>query len=86
MFSGPLWKWAVTSAENNTEFKLWSCENWTCHQTIRFKSTDSTPIVQKIALDLSASFVLISDIHRKASVICICFIFNWLYNSFIFSL
>lgn len=55
----------MTSAENNTEFKLWSCENWECHQTIRFKPTDSAPIVQKMAVDLSASFVLISDIHRK---------------------
>ncbi|XP_046460109.1 enhancer of mRNA-decapping protein 4-like isoform X4 [Daphnia pulex] len=62
----PLWKWAVTSAENNTEFKLWSCELWKCHQTIRFKSDDSIPIIQKMTLDLSASFLLISDIHRKA--------------------
>ncbi|XP_057374740.1 enhancer of mRNA-decapping protein 4-like isoform X1 [Daphnia carinata] len=62
----PLWKWAVTSAENNTEFKLWSCELWKCHQTIRFKSDDNTPIVQKMTLDLSASYLVISDIHRKA--------------------
>ena len=60
-FTCPLWNWAITSAENNTEFKLWSCKDWKC----RFQSTDSTPIVQKMALDLSASFLVISDIHRR---------------------
>lgn len=64
----PLWKWVVTSAENNTEFKLWSCEEWKCHQTIRFKSSDSAPIVQKMTVDASASFLLVSDIHRKVTI------------------
>lgn len=67
-----LWKWALTSAENNTELKLWSCENWECHQTIRFQSPDSNSIYQKMSLDLSASFLLLTDIHRK--VIPILFI------------
>ena len=65
--SSPLWKWAVTSADHNTELKLWSCEQWECHQTIRFQSPDNAPIIQKMTIDLSASFLLISDIYRKVS-------------------
>ncbi len=60
----------MTSAEHNTELKLWSCEQWQCHQTFRFVPPDSDsesdpPILQKMALDLSASFLVLSDIHRK---------------------
>ena len=71
-FSLPLWKWAVTSADYNTELKLWSCEKWECHQTIKFQSSDGSPLVQKMAMDLSASFLLISDIYRKVKGNC-----NW---------
>nr|CAH0110818.1 unnamed protein product [Daphnia galeata] len=63
----PLWKWVVTSAEYNSEIKLWSCESWICYRTIRFKSDDSCPSIKKLTLDMSASFLLISDINRKVS-------------------
>lgn len=29
------WKYAVTGAKDNTEMKIWTCENWTCLQTVR---------------------------------------------------
>merc|ERR1719282_746938 len=50
----------------NTEFKLWSCENWTCLQTVQVKSslTDG-PMALKAVLDLTAQYLLLSDIHRK---------------------
>eukprot|EP00090_Calanus_glacialis_P007849 TRINITY_DN16279_c0_g1_i2.p1 TRINITY_DN16279_c0_g1~~TRINITY_DN16279_c0_g1_i2.p1 ORF type:complete len:388 (-),score=164.66 TRINITY_DN16279_c0_g1_i2:87-1250(-) len=30
------WKYAVTGCSLNTELKVWSCESWTCLQTISF--------------------------------------------------
>lgn len=31
------WKFAITGCDNNSELKVWSCESWTCLQTIHFK-------------------------------------------------
>ncbi|XP_043285480.1 enhancer of mRNA-decapping protein 4 [Venturia canescens] len=61
------WRFAITGCDNNSELKVWSCEKWVCLQTIRF---DPSPIsgkipVLKAGLDLSASFLLLSDICNK---------------------
>ncbi len=66
------WKFAVTGAQHNSEIKLWSCENWTCLQTVKFRPPKSEggdgrngDVVLKAALDLSAKFLVLSDINRK---------------------
>jgi enhancer of mRNA-decapping protein 4 len=60
------WKFAVTGSNQNSELKLWSCENWTCLQTVQFQSSDEIKnVALKAALDLSAQFLLLSDIYRK---------------------
>merc|ERR1719483_1971289 len=62
------WKFALTGCSQNTEFKLWSCENWTCLQTVLIKpvsTQDGKPMALKAVLDLSAQYLLLSDIHRK---------------------
>ena len=64
------WKYALTGSCQNTELKLWSCENWTCLQTVQIKHTpsgiqDGKPMALKAVLDLSAQYLLLSDIHRK---------------------
>ena len=62
------WKFALTGSSQNTEFKLWSCENWTCLQTVLIKpvsTQDGKPMALKAVLDLSAQYLLLSDIHRK---------------------
>ena len=64
------WKYALTGSNQNTELKLWSCENWTCLQTVQIKHTssgiqDGKPMALKAVLDLSAQYLLLSDIHRK---------------------
>lgn len=59
------WKYALTGSNQNTELKLWSCENWTCLQTVQIKPNDGKPVALKAVLDLSAQYLLLSDIHRK---------------------
>ena len=59
------WKFALTGSSNNTEIKLWSCEHWTCLQTVQIKPTDGKRTELKAELDLTAQYLLLSDIHRK---------------------
>lgn len=57
----------MTGCDNNSELKVWSCELWTCLQTIMFAPTPSTgklPVL-KAGLDLSGSYLLLSDIYNK---------------------
>ncbi len=49
----------------NSELKIWSCATWTCLQTIRFQPLEDGPLAIKVAMDLSAKFLLLSDIYRK---------------------
>ncbi|CAK9806176.1 Enhancer of mRNA-decapping protein 4 [Anthophora quadrimaculata] len=61
------WRFAITGCDNNTELKIWSCELWSCLQTIKFAPTPSTnklPVL-KAGLDLSAGYLLLSDIYNK---------------------
>ena len=49
------------------EIKVWSCESWDCIQTIRFEPSPTTtqPMMFKAALDLSARYLLLSNIYQK---------------------
>lgn len=61
------WRFAITGCDNNTELKVWSCEKWKCLQTIKFQASPmngKTPML-KAGLDLSAGFLLLSDICNK---------------------
>ncbi|XP_029669673.1 enhancer of mRNA-decapping protein 4 [Formica exsecta] len=61
------WRFAVTGCDNNSELKVWSCELWTCLQTIKFAPNPSTgkmPVL-KAGLDLSAGYLFLSDIYNK---------------------
>lgn len=59
------WKFAITGANNNSEFKVWSCESWVCLQTIKFQVTPNMPINLKASLDLASGYLLLSDFHHK---------------------
>lgn len=58
------WKFALTGSSYNTELKLWSCENWKCLQTVQIRPEDKKNIALKAVLDLSAQYLILSDIHR----------------------
>ncbi|XP_048508923.1 enhancer of mRNA-decapping protein 4 isoform X4 [Athalia rosae] len=59
------WRFAVTGCDNNSELKVWSCESWTCLQTIKFAPLNGKTPVLKAGLDLSAGYLLLSDIYNK---------------------
>ncbi|XP_041454120.1 enhancer of mRNA-decapping protein 4-like isoform X1 [Lytechinus variegatus] len=62
----PFWRFLITGADRNRELKVWCTVQWTCLQKIRFGSSpnDIQPCL-KVKLDLSASFLMATDIRRK---------------------
>ncbi|KAG7156091.1 Enhancer of mRNA-decapping protein 4-like 1, partial [Homarus americanus] len=71
------WKYAVTGACNNSELRVWSCESWQCHQTLRFvpapEAPPQTSLTFKAAMDPSANFLLLSDIHRRVMYVIVVY-------------
>uniref|UniRef100_T1IHJ6 Uncharacterized protein n=1 Tax=Strigamia maritima TaxID=126957 RepID=T1IHJ6_STRMM len=67
------WKFAVTGADFNREIKVWSCETWSCLQTINFTIPDGESLEPcfKAGLDLSATYLMLSDVVRKVFYILI---------------
>ena len=57
----------MTGCANNSELKVWSCESWSCLQTVRLggPNQDAEPARLQAALDPAASFLVLSDIDRK---------------------
>lgn len=66
------WRFLITAAKNNTEIKIWCAVNWKCLQTIRLlPPEDSVGEVQPhvvLGLDLSASYLVVTDSSRKVWV------------------
>ena len=60
------WKFCLTAANMNSELKVWSCETWSCLQTvtIRRPQGDTSPVRLKSALDPTASYLLLADIDK----------------------
>lgn len=62
------WSYILTGCDYNREIKLWCCIKWQCLQTIRFTSeNEETLPLLKTAIDLSSTYLLMSDITRKVS-------------------
>ncbi|RMX51313.1 hypothetical protein pdam_00004685 [Pocillopora damicornis] len=66
----PMWRFLITGADYNREIKVWCTVTWTCLQTIRFSSPDipgssSIRSYLKVGMDLSASYLVISDVLKK---------------------
>ena len=64
------WKYAVTGCSLNTELMVWSCESWTCLQTITFNRVGED-IKLKAALDPTARDLVLADIDK-----CLVFILS----------
>lgn len=69
-----LWSFILTGADYNREIKLWCCIKWECLQTIQFltQSSDDSSVQQhnpaplfKTAIDLTSTYLVMSDITRK---------------------
>uniref|UniRef100_W5MIA3 Enhancer of mRNA-decapping protein 4 n=1 Tax=Lepisosteus oculatus TaxID=7918 RepID=W5MIA3_LEPOC len=64
----PFWRFLVTGAEQNRELKMWCTVSWTCLQTVRFSPDPFNSSVLpslKASLDLSAEYLILSDVQRK---------------------
>ncbi|XP_077982261.1 enhancer of mRNA-decapping protein 4-like [Glandiceps talaboti] len=63
----PFWRFLLTGADYNREIKVWCTVSWTCLQTLNF--TTPSPMQPepclKACLDLSAGYLVMSDIKRK---------------------
>lgn len=60
-FSNSLWKYAVTTSNNNTEIKVWCCATWECTQTIKFQSTGERELYFKAEIDPTSSYLVLTD-------------------------
>ncbi|XP_075366442.1 enhancer of mRNA-decapping protein 4 isoform X3 [Mycteria americana] len=65
----PFWRFLITGADQNRELKMWCTVSWTCLQTVRFSpdifSSMSILPSLKVCLDLSAEYLILSDVQRK---------------------
>lgn len=62
------WKFAITGSKFNAELKIWSCETWSCLQTIKFVPNATSPTSQlflKARLDMTGQYLLLSDINNR---------------------
>ncbi|XP_069596225.1 enhancer of mRNA-decapping protein 4 isoform X2 [Ranitomeya imitator] len=64
----PFWRFLITGADQNRQIKMWCTVSWTCLQTIWFSPDPFNSSVLpglKASLDLSAEFLILTDVHRK---------------------
>uniref|UniRef100_H3BA96 Enhancer of mRNA-decapping protein 4 n=1 Tax=Latimeria chalumnae TaxID=7897 RepID=H3BA96_LATCH len=64
----PFWRFLITGADQNQELKMWCTVSWTCLQTVRFTADPFNLSVVpslKVCLDLSAEYLILSDVQRK---------------------
>ncbi|XP_075998145.1 enhancer of mRNA-decapping protein 4 isoform X2 [Genypterus blacodes] len=64
----PFWRFLITGADQNQELKIWCTVSWTCLQTTRFSPDPFNSSVLpslKASLDLSAEFLILTDVQRK---------------------
>ncbi|KAM5138290.1 enhancer of mRNA-decapping protein 4 [Mantella aurantiaca] len=64
----PFWRFLITGADQNRELKMWCTVSWTCLQTVCFSPDPySSSILPglKVSLDLSAEFLILTDVQRK---------------------
>lgn len=65
--SKSLWKYAITTSDNNTELKVWCCSTWECLQTITFKSPNvDAELFFQAEIDHRSSYLVMSDIKSRA--------------------
>ncbi|KAK2724842.1 enhancer of mRNA-decapping protein 4-like isoform X2 [Artemia franciscana] len=62
------WKFVIVGSCDNTEIKIYTCENWKCQQTISFlpeKDSGINKLQLNIGMDLTRKFIVLSDIQNS---------------------
>lgn len=54
--------------DGNSEIKIWSCESWTCLQTFKYAPNNGNAAKLKVAVDITANYILLSDMQRKVNI------------------
>lgn len=77
-FCRTYWKYAITGAANNTEFKVWDCSTWECLQSLSFTTaSEETKLPRFIAeIDRTSSYLVISSLETRT-----CYIMQIVNNS-----
>ncbi|XP_067625151.1 enhancer of mRNA-decapping protein 4 homolog isoform X2 [Eurosta solidaginis] len=72
------WKYALTGAANNTEFKVWDCSTWDCLQSINITTAidDQKPPRFIAEIDRTSSYLVISSLETRT-----CYIMQIVNNS-----
>lgn len=66
-YSKSLWKYAITTSDNNTELKVWCCSTWECLQTVNFQSPNpDTELFFQAEIDHKSSYLVLSDIRSRS--------------------
>ncbi|XP_055837362.1 enhancer of mRNA-decapping protein 4 homolog isoform X4 [Episyrphus balteatus] len=59
------WKYALTGADDNTEFKIWDCGTWECLQTINIKTSEDKKLKFIAEIDRTSSYLVISNLDTR---------------------
>lgn len=59
------WVYALTATRNNTEIKLWRCDNWSCIQRIQFKANFEKTLYFKMEIDQSSQYLVLSEQNQR---------------------
>ncbi|XP_054741449.1 enhancer of mRNA-decapping protein 4 homolog isoform X1 [Anastrepha obliqua] len=72
------WKYAITGAANNTEFKVWDCSTWECLQSlcITTATEEKKPLRFIAEIDRTSSYFVISSLDTRT-----CYIMQIVNNS-----
>ncbi|XP_055918837.1 enhancer of mRNA-decapping protein 4 homolog isoform X4 [Eupeodes corollae] len=63
--SDSYWKYALTGADDNTEFKIWDCGSWECLQTINIKTSEDKKLKFIAEIDRTSSYLVISNLDTR---------------------
>ncbi|XP_011207930.2 enhancer of mRNA-decapping protein 4 homolog isoform X1 [Bactrocera dorsalis] len=72
------WKYAITGAANNTEFKVWDCSTWECLQSLNFTTASEETKLPRfiVEIDRTSSYLVISSLDTRT-----CYIMQIVNNS-----
>ena len=79
LYRSAFWSFVVTGSSVSHEIKIWSCQDWSCVQTLTFQqpldvqshftslssTVTSYDLSIRAKLDLSAAYLVLSDTTRK---------------------
>ncbi|XP_037912102.1 enhancer of mRNA-decapping protein 4 homolog isoform X3 [Hermetia illucens] len=63
------WKYALTGANRNTEFKIWDCGTWDCLQILSLRSNETDNLSFIADIDRTASYLIVSSVETSVAYV-----------------